>query len=157
MSGHAYFRVHIYACPEAQVQAVQQVLAHHLGVLFDDGEPLDLADSYSVEEARTEHISQFVADLRKAGHGASWVMWTDPAGGGLGELHAYTPERGLYGPVSCDAGGNVVFTLAEVAKTIDSAIRQGAKMPLNSSAVSVALHRAMGGPWKDDWEAHRND
>jgi hypothetical protein len=143
-SERPYFRIQVYACPAGQEQAALWVLeeAFNAGNAFDDTGCLDFAEPYNAEDMPTGADGEIAQALIAAAPGASWVAWTDPVGTNPGQLRAYTPELGLYGPADCDAGGDVIFTLADV----------------KAAGGRVDLYQAMGGPWKDDfddWEARQ--
>jgi hypothetical protein len=161
VTDRTWFRVHVYACPDDQFEAVAKLLLDDEGLAYEyvDVDVDDIADAgvslndpLTAAEWPTEHsIEPLAVKLREAAPGASWVMWTDPSSGGLGQLCAYAPELGPYGPVACDAGGDVVFTLAQVV----TAIEQGTRPGEASGQGALVVYEAMGGPWKYDWEAHQ--
>jgi hypothetical protein len=158
MRDRTWFRVHVYACPDDQIEAVAKLLLDDEGLAYeyvdvdvgDNG--VSLNDPLTAAEWPTDHsIEPLAVKLREAAPGASWVMWTDPASADPGQLCAYVPELGPYGPAACNAGGDVLFTLAQVVAAIEQITRPAAL----SGQVALAVYEAMGGPWEYDWEARR--
>jgi len=151
MSDRTNLQCYIYACPDDQKQAAADALSEmQLNWGCADATPRELVlnQPYTEDQARCGSAEELAAELREAAPGASFVLWEDPAYEWLGSLQAYTPELGEFAG-ECDADGQVVAVLAGILAEID-------KVAGDAAAIRAALHRAMGGPWFDDWSSKRS-
>ena len=141
MGDWTYLRTYIWACPMEQRRAA-------LGVLRPDagpGEVLAMAEAYAEEQVHVGYVHDLADELISAAPGASFVMWADPAWALPGELRAFTPALGDFAG-ECTAAGEVIIGLDEVLQILTRArSRRGARS---------GLHKAMAGPWMEDWAGH---
>jgi hypothetical protein len=75
-------------------------------------------------------------------------MWHDADCGQLGELHAYTPELGLFGPVDCDSSGDVLLSASDLTEKLSS-LRGAAGRTYRET-----LEAALGKRWRLDYDLH---
>lgn len=138
MSGDSFLRVWVHACPDEQLAGAAEALAgHYVEAEYENEPPLDgglvLGQRYIRAECYADAAADLAGDLLAKAPGASWLLWADPEGSDLGDLHAYTPELGPY-RADCGAGGDVLFTLDDVRRVL---------------ARGGDFAAAMGEPWLD--------
>src|SRR3954453_4851798 len=115
MSGDSFLRVWVHACPDEQLAGAAKALDSCCVEVEYENEPplaggLVLGQRYVRAECYIDAAADLAAELLAEAPGASWLLWADPEGSDLGDLHAYTPELGRF-RADCDAGGDVLFTL----------------------------------------------
>lgn len=156
MSARTFFRIYVYACPESQRAALARLLREEEAL---DYEYVNQGPESKTEISLTEPLSTsewnmdsgsggLVGGLLEVAPGASWQMWRDADCGRLGELHAYTPNLGLFGPADCDSSGDVQLSASDLAKKL-SGLRGAAGRTYRET-----LEAALGTPWRKDYDLH---
>jgi hypothetical protein len=139
----------LYACPDDQKQAAVRVLTGEFGLWRPPGPaPGERYESDAVTEGTACDLRDA---LLAAAPGASFVMWEDSFDDKPGELCAYAPGLGPFGPRPC-SGSNVLMTLDDIRGALDAAAPVVLDPGHARDVIMTALEHAMGWPWLDDWD-----
>lgn len=119
MTESMHLELSVVACPPDQGDAVLDLIHDHGLVVQDrqEGDPHDnelgLGVPYVNEEAPLEVYDRFTYLLQCDAPGVSWELEAHPSDGGVGMIHRFTPDLGLWA-ADCDLDGEPVFRAKEL-------------------------------------------